>query len=76
MKLLTHEEIQQLTESQAQAQLTLLETTYKVDTPLVKHPKREEVFAYMDEITNNLLWLEDRIKYVQMCDRLDSARIS
>jgi hypothetical protein len=59
MKFLTREEIRSLSYREAQKQLTLLEKTYDLDKPL--SAIMFKVWNDLDDITDNLLWLEDHI---------------
>ena len=57
--ILTQDEIEALNYKECKAALKLLEKTYDMNTTLHKLPK--EQWLIVDEISNTLLWLEDRI---------------
>ena len=71
MKLLEKEDIGELTQEQAEEQLGLLAKTYNLEAPLTEC--FQQVWADLDRIVNNLLWLEERIAYVKMRDHLNSV---
>jgi hypothetical protein len=70
MKLLEKEDIGQLTQEQAEKQLSLLTKTYDLEKPITEC--FQQVWADLDRIVNNLLWLEERISYVKLRDHLNS----
>jgi hypothetical protein len=70
MKLLEKEDIGQLTQEQAEEQLYKLTKTYDLEKPITEC--FQQVWADLDRIVNNLLWLEERISYVKMRDHLNS----
>jgi hypothetical protein len=72
MTLLTKEQIDLLTQDQARAALRRLHKDYEIDTPVNKI--NYETWSNFDLIVNCLLYLEDRIKYVEMTDHLKLIR--
>jgi hypothetical protein len=70
--LQTREEIQALTLKQAEQQLKKLERTFQVDKPFQDNTT-PELWNQLDDIANNLLWLEDRIANLKMMDNLAKA---
>ena len=59
MKFLTRSEVDQLTYSECQQQMRFLTTEYNLDQPLLEC--WEEVWPVLNELTDMLLYLEDRI---------------
>jgi len=59
MKFLTKEEIYALDYKSAKEHLKLIEKTYKVEKPL--KGVRDEFWQDLDDIVNNILWIEDHI---------------
>lgn len=59
MKFLTKLEVDALTYAECQSQMSLLTRTYDLDQPLQECWQR--VWPVLDELTNMLLYLEDRI---------------
>lgn len=59
MKFLTKTEVEALTYSECQQQLKFLATEYNLDQPLLEC--WEEVWPVLNELTDMLLYLEDRI---------------
>ena len=57
--ILTKEEVDALTYKECKAALKLLNKTYDMETPLWELPKEQGLLV--DDISNTLLWLEDRI---------------
>ena len=70
---LTREQVDQLTLAQAESALKTLTKTYKLDKSLQDY-MTPELWDNLDNITNTLLYLEDRIAYVKMTTHLDSIR--
>lgn len=70
MQLLTKEQIDGLPYSACQKQLKLIAKTYNLNEPLLDNPQFEAVWEQLEDICNNLLWLEDRI------GQYESARFS
>jgi hypothetical protein len=71
--LLTLEQVQELTEEQAEKHLKRLEKHYHVDTPFGKLDNFLELWLQIDEITNTMLYLEDHISRQQMLERVSNA---
>ena len=71
MTLLNKPQVDLLTLEQAETALRELGQVYNLDKPF-KQYMTPELWASMDDIVNTLLYLEDRIKYVQMVDHLNS----
>ena len=61
MKFLTKEQIDGLPYSACQKQLRQIAKNYNLNEPLIGNPKFEAVWEQLEDICNNLLWLEDRI---------------
>ena len=61
MKLLNKEEILGLSYQQCQRQIKQLAKTYNLNEPLIGNPQFEQIWEQLEDICNNLLWLEDRI---------------
>ena len=61
MTLLTKEQILGLSHSKAKAQLKTLTKAYNLDEPLLANNRLEAVWEELEDICNNLLWLEDHI---------------
>jgi hypothetical protein len=61
MKFLTQEQILALSYKQCQKQLKTLTSTYNLEEPLVGNPNLESIWVELEDICNNLLWLEDQI---------------
>jgi len=59
MKFLTKIEVEALSYSECQQQMRFLTTEYNLDQPLLEC--WEEVWPVLDELTDMLLYLEDRI---------------
>jgi hypothetical protein len=70
--ILTKEQIDALTQEQAEKQLRLLERTFQVDKPF-HDGMTPELWNQLDDIANNLLWLEDRISNLKMLNTLTKA---
>jgi hypothetical protein len=68
---LTKEQVDILSVEQCEKALKILTKTYKLDAPLQEY-MTPELWDSLDDIVNTLLYLEDRIKYVQMVDHLNS----
>lgn len=73
MMFLTKEQVDTLSLEQAQRALKLLTKTYKLDAPIQEY-MTPELWDCLDQLCDTLLYLEDRIKYVQMTDHLDTIR--
>ena len=72
MNFLTKQEIDQLDLTNAKQTLKQLKAEYDLDQPL--NEIFDTVWPVIDPLTNNLIWLEDRIYYTETCARLDSVR--
>jgi hypothetical protein len=69
--ILTKEQVEAMTSEQCSKHLKLLDKTYEMDKPLgLLSP---EQFDQVDSIANTLLWLEDRIRYIQASDNAIQA---
>lgn len=71
--MLTKEQIDQLTLAEAESALKQLAKTYKLDKPIQDY-MTPELWNSLDDIANNLNWLEDRIAYVKLTGHLNSVR--
>lgn len=74
MKLLDKQQVSELSLSECQRLLEQLQKYYDFDTPLISHPKKHEVDAYINEIVNMFLYLEDRINYLDFVGTMATAR--
>jgi hypothetical protein len=63
---LNKEQVDLMTSEQCQKHLKLLDKTYEMDKPLSQ--LTPEQFDQVDLIANTLLYLEDRIRYIQASD--------
>jgi division protein CdvB (Snf7/Vps24/ESCRT-III family) len=72
MMFYTKEQVDQFTLEQAREALNVLTQEYNLEKPITEC--WQAVWPVLDEIINTLLYLEDRIYYVETCDRLDAAR--
>lgn len=70
---LTKEQVDTLTQEQAEKALKILTKTYKLDAPLQEY-MTPELWDCLDQICDTLLYLEDHIKYVKLVDNLDQIR--
>lgn len=71
MILLTREEISELTIEQCQTELTNLAKEYDLD---LDHSLLDKsIQQQIDSITNMMLWLEDRIKSLDLTEKLIKA---
>lgn len=71
MILLTREEISELTIEQCQTELTNLAKEYDLD---LDHSLLDKsIQGQIDSITNMMLWLEDRIKSLDLTEKLIKA---
>jgi len=61
MTLLSKEQILGMPYSACQKQLKQIAKTYNLNEPLIGNPKFEAIWMQLEDICNNLLWLEDRI---------------
>lgn len=66
--LLTKEQIAELTEEQCQKQLKKLAKAYPLEKPITA-----ELWPMVDEVANTLLYLEDRIKNLDLSEKLANA---
>jgi hypothetical protein len=69
--ILHKEQVELMTSAECQKHLKLLDKTYEMDKPLIQLTPEE--FAQVDDIANTLLWLEDRIRYIQASDNAIQA---
>jgi hypothetical protein len=70
--ILTKEQVDLLDLAKCEKTLKKLLKSYDFETSFSKLPK--EVWDKVDDIANTLLYLEDRIEYINLKDRLDEAR--
>jgi hypothetical protein len=69
--ILHKEQVEAMTSEQCSAHLKLLDKSFPMDTALgLLTP---EQFAQVDGIANTLLYLEDRIRYIQASDNAINA---
>jgi hypothetical protein len=68
---LTKEQVDAMTSAECQKHLKLLDKTYPMDKPLGE--LTPELFEQVDDIANTLLYLEDRIRYIQASDNAIQA---
>jgi len=69
--ILTKEQVDLMTSEQCQKHLKLLDKSFPMDKTLgLLTP---ELFAQVDSIANTLLYLEDRIRYIQASDNAIQA---
>lgn len=70
--LLTQEQISTLNEAECRLALEQLEETFPLDEPL--NQCFVKVWDQLDDIVNTLLWLEDRIKEIQVVEQMTKIR--
>ena len=63
---LTAEQANELTREDCEAHIKKLARTYNLNKPLTEC--WTEVWPILDEITNTLLYLEDRLRYLQQSE--------
>jgi hypothetical protein len=68
MVILTHEQIAALDEAECKHALKKLTRTYAIEKPITS-----QTWAQVDVIANTLLWLEDRIKSLDISEKLSKA---
>ena len=68
---LTLEQVNEFTADQCEAHLKKLARKYNLNKPIMEC--WTEVWPIVDEITNTLLYLEDRIKYLDQLDNIAAA---
>ena len=68
---LTLEQVDTLTQEQAESALKILTKTYRLDRPLQEY-MTPELWDNLDSIVDTLLYLEDRIRYIRMRDQLNA----
>jgi len=68
---LTKEQVDAMTSDECEKHLKLLNKTYDMEKPLSQLTPEE--FAQVDLIANTLLYLEDRIRYIQASDNAINA---
>lgn len=73
MELLTKEQIELLDAQQAAKHLKLIEKSYKLDKPIQDY-LTVELWDQLDDIVNNLLWVEDHLDKIKQIAHLDSIR--
>jgi hypothetical protein len=69
--ILTHEQVELMTADECTKHLKLLDKSFPMDKPLSK--LSPELFDQVDSIANTLLWLEERIRYIQASDNAIQA---
>jgi hypothetical protein len=69
---LTREQVNQLTQRQAEMAMKRLAKTYDLERPLTEC--FEQVWPDLDQIVDTILYLEDRIAYTKMTAQLDLHR--
>ena len=65
---LTKEQVELMTAEECSKHLKLLAKTYPLEKPIT-----EELWPHVDSIANSLLYLEDRIRYLQQSDNAIQA---
>lgn len=60
---LTQEQVEVMTADECNKHLKLLSKTYALEKTIDK-----EIWPFVDSVTNTLLWLEDRIRYLQQSE--------
>lgn len=68
----TKEQIDLMTQEEAEAHLQVLEASNVLDKPLNKLAKK--YWDQMDDIANTYLWLQDRIAEIKLSDQMRAAR--
>ena len=68
---LTLEQVDEFTADQCETHLKKLARKYNLNKPIMEC--WTEVWPIVDEITNTLLYLEDRIKYLDQLDNIAAA---
>jgi hypothetical protein len=66
--ILTQEQVELMTSEECSKHLKLLAKTYPFEKPI-----KAEVWPLVDGITTTLLYLEDRIKYIQQSETAIAA---
>ena len=66
--ILTKEQVAELTEEECQKHLKKLAKAYPLEKPITA-----ELWPQVDDIANTLLWLEDRIKSLDLSEKLSKA---
>jgi hypothetical protein len=69
--ILSKEQVAELTEEECEKHLKKLAKAYPLDKELSLLDKA--IFDQVDEIANTLLWLEDRIKSLDISEKLSKA---
>jgi hypothetical protein len=69
--ILTHEQVDTMTAEECTKHLKLMEKTYPLDKSLSK--LSPELFDQVDSIANTLLWLDERIRYIQASENAIQA---
>jgi hypothetical protein len=69
--ILTKDQVEAMTSEQCQKHLKLLDKSFPMDKTLgLLSP---EQFDQVDNVANTLLWLEERIRYIQASDNAINA---
>lgn len=68
----TKEQIDLMTQEEAEEHLQVLEASNILDKPLNKLAKK--YWDQMDDIANTYLWLQDRIAEIKLSDQMRAAR--
>ena len=68
---LTAEQANELTKEQCEAHIKKLARKYNLNKPIMEC--WTEVWPILDDITDTLLYLEDRIKYLDQLDNIAAA---
>ena len=66
--ILTKEQVAELTEEECEKHLKKLAKAYALEKPITA-----ELWPQVDDIANTLLWLEDRIKSLDLSEKLSKA---
>ena len=66
--ILTKEQVAELTEEECEKHLKKLAKAYPLEKPITA-----ELWPQVDDIANTLLWLEDRIKSLDISEKLSKA---
>jgi len=63
--MLNFDEIQQMDKKSIQAALKKVDKNPDLDLSIIEHP---ELWADVDLLANELLWLTDRLQYIEQCE--------
>jgi len=63
--MLNFDQIQQMDKKSIQEALKKVDKNPKLNLSIIEHP---ELWADVDLLANELLWLEDRLHYIEQCE--------